>query len=362
MREPKPITIAQLLGAASKPSELSEIIDVRSPAEFTEDHIAGAINMPVLSDDERILIGTLYNEVGAYEAKVKGAALVARNIAHHLETSLAHKTKDFRPLIYCWRGGNRSGAMATVLARIGWRTHLLEGGYREYRRALLGELQTLPTLFQYRVIAGPTGSGKSQILQALQSLGEQVLDLEDLARHKGSVLGNLPHEAQPSQKYFDTLLFEKLRSFDANRIIFIESESKKVGAVQVPEALIKAMRSSSCICIQASMETRIALLLAEYEHFTLDQAHLFKQLDCLTALHGVHTIDQWKALANEKRWPEFVQATLAEHYDPAYFKSMKRNFVKLKDAVLVTLSQSSRDAVIVVAKDIKAHTEKEMLL
>ena len=342
MREPKLITIDQLLTQPTVLSGFTEIIDARSQAEFAEDHIAGAINMPVLNDQERIIIGTLYKQVGAYEAKVKGAALVARNISHHLETALASKPKDYKPLVYCWRGGNRSGALATIMARVGWNTYLLEGGYREYRRALLTKLQTLPDQFRYSVIAGPTGSGKSQILQTLHNMGEQVLDLEDLARHKGSVLGNLPNQAQPSQKFFDTLVFETLRNFSPDRVVFIESESKKVGAVQVPDALIKAMRKSACICIDAAMTTRVSLLLSEYQHFTLDKELLFKQLDCLTGLHGTSLIDQWKELVTQQKWPEFVEATLTEHYDPAYFRSMKRNFIKLDQAITIKLEAQTQ--------------------
>jgi tRNA 2-selenouridine synthase len=218
----------------------------------------------------------------------------------------------------------------------------------------LAGFEQLPQQFNYRVIAGPTGSGKSQILQQLALRGEQVLNLELLAKHKGSVLGNLPGEPQPSQKYFDTLIWQALKSFDPRRPVYIESESKKVGSCQVPDQLISAMRQSPCFVITASVATRVQLLLAEYTHFTQDQALLFTQLDCLLDLHGQKVIADWKLLASDLRWPEFVEATLAQHYDPAYYKSMKRNYVQLPTATEVQLSAADATSIESAAAQISA--------
>jgi tRNA 2-selenouridine synthase len=362
MREPKSITITDVLPELQKSSadetnvgqasRFSEILDARSLGEFLEDRLPGAISTPVLDDEERITIGTLYKQSSAFDAKKLGAAYVARNIAQMLEHRFQDKPKDWSPLVYCWRGGNRSGALATILARVGWPTYLLEGGYREYRRAILSGFDTLPQQFNYRVIAGPTGSGKSQILQALAAKGQQVLDLEDLAKHKGSVLGGLVGQPQPPQKLFDTLVAEKLRGFDPVRPVFVESESKKVGSCQVPDQLITAMRNSPCIIIDASTKTRVALLLAEYEHFTTDQTHLFKQLDCLTDLHGKKVIDDWKALASACQWNDFVETTLTQHYDPAYFRSMDRNYQQLPSAITIKLKGASPSEVSAAADEI----------
>jgi tRNA 2-selenouridine synthase len=343
MREPKPISITDVLPELGNSrlvtgnSRFSSILDARSSDEFDEDHLPEAICTPVLSNAERVTVGTLYKQTSAFDAKKLGAALVARNIAELLQTEFQDKPKDWSPLVYCWRGGNRSSALATILARVGWPTYILEGGYREYRRAVLSSFETLASQFKYQVVAGPTGSGKSQILQTLAASGQQVLDLEDLAKHKGSVLGNLVGQPQPSQKYFDTLIAERLRSFDATRPVFVESESKKVGSCQVPEQLIMAMRNSPCIVIEASTETRVQLLLGEYEHFTTDEANLFKQLDCLTDLHGKKIINDWKALASGGQWNAFVEATLTQHYDPAYYRSMDRNYQQLPQALVVPL-------------------------
>ena len=206
--------------------EFDEIIDVRSPAEFAEDHIPGAISCPVLDDAQRVCIGTLYKQ-SPFEAKKAGAVLIARNIARHLEDHWQQRPKSWHPLIYCWRGGQRSGAMTHILRQIGFAAERLDGGYKSYRQHVLQQLPTLPAKLSFRVLCGLTGSGKSRLLIALEQAGAQVLDLEKIARHRGSVLGDLPDEAQPSQKSFDSQLLARLASFDSAIPVYVESESKK---------------------------------------------------------------------------------------------------------------------------------------
>lgn len=215
------------------------IIDVRSPSEFAEDHVPGAINCPVLSDEERVRVGTIYKQVNAFEAKKIGAALVARNIAEHIEAQFLDKPRNWKPLIYCWRGGNRSGAMAHILSQIGWHVQKLDGGYKKYRGEVNRALAAWPPRFTFQVVCGMTGSGKTRLLQVLESVGAQVLDLEKLAAHRGSVLGGLPSESQPSQKAFETRIWQLLRGFNPAQPVFVESESKKVGNLRVPEALMQ---------------------------------------------------------------------------------------------------------------------------
>lgn len=308
------------------------IIDCRSPAEYAEDHIPGAISAPVLDDTERATVGTMYKQLSPFDAKKLGAALVAKNVARHVETLFGGKASDWRPLVYCWRGGKRSGAMAHILREVGWDAHTLPGGYREYRRWVLAELEKLPERFEFRVIHGPTGSGKSRLLAALRRAGAQVLDLEDLAAHRGSVLGNLPNRPQPSQKWFESLLLHELSRLETSRPVFVEGESKKIGQLQVPESLIARMRASRCLRAETPLEVRVTLLLEEYEHFVADPASLETQLDCLVGLHGRERIAGWKALAARGAWREFVGALLLEHYDPAYRRSSQRNFAQLAEA------------------------------
>ena len=313
------------------------LIDCRSPAEFAEDHIPGAVSAPVLGDAERVEVGTMYRQLSPFEAKKLGAALVAKNVARHVQTLFADKPRRWHPLVYCWRGGRRSGAMAHILREIGWDAHTLTGGYREYRRWVVSELEQVPAKLRFRVVHGPTGSGKSRLLTALRNAGAQALDLEELAAHRGSVLGNLPDRPQPSQKWFESLLLAELRGFDAGRTVFVEGESKKIGQLHVPEALIARMRSSPCVRLDTAIEARITLLLDEYRHFVSDVAKLEAQLDCLVALHGRHAIAKWKALAARGAWRDFVATLLLEHYDPAYQRSSQRNFTRLADPYALTI-------------------------
>jgi len=319
-------------------SSFDTIIDCRSPAEFDADHVPGAISAPVLDDDERAQVGTLYKQVSQFEAKKLGAAMLAKNVACHVETLFAGKPKTWRPLVYCWRGGRRSGAMAHVLREIGWDARTLEGGYKAYRRWVVAQLETLPSQLKFTVVHGPTGSGKSRLLAALARAGGQVLDLEALAAHRGSVLGGLPDRPQPSQKMFESRLLSELAALDASRSVFVEGESKKIGQLQVPDALIATMRASHCARIEASLDTRVSLLLDEYQHFLADRRTLEAQLDCLVALHGRERIAEWKALAARGAWREFVSRLLLEHYDPAYKRSSHRNFVHLSDARQVRIA------------------------
>jgi tRNA 2-selenouridine synthase len=320
------------------------VIDCRSPAEYAEDHIPGALSAPVLDDAERATVGTLYKQVSPFDAKKLGAALVAKNVARHVQTLFAGKGREWRPLVYCWRGGKRSGAMAHILREVGWHADTLPGGYRAYRRWVVSELETLPSRLRFSVIHGPTGSGKSRLLAALRRAGAQVLDLEDLAAHRGSVLGPLPDRPQPTQKWFESLLLQELTGFDLAQPVYVEGESRKIGQLQVPEGLIAAMRASPCIVLETSTETRVDLLLEEYRHYIENPQALEAQLDCLVGLHGREKIGAWKALAARGAWREFVRTLLVEHYDPAYRRSSMRNFSQLADAVRLSIPRADAAA------------------
>ena len=235
-RSPAGVTVAQL-------SEFDEIIDVRSEGEFAEDHIPDAINCPVLDNDERGRVGTIYKQISSFEAKKIGATLISANIAHHLRERFQDRPRDWRPLVYCWRGGSRSGALAHVLQQVGWRVGQLDGGYKAYRRAVVSDLAVLPLKYDWRVVCGLTGAGKSRLLRALRDCGGQVLDLEALAAHRGSVLGNLPHAPQPSQKMFESMIWGALRGFFPTSPIYVEAESKKIGNLRVPDAQVEIGRA-----------------------------------------------------------------------------------------------------------------------
>ncbi len=330
MQNPRVATVSQL-------STFDEIIDVRSPAEYAEDHIPGAISAPVLDNEQRAEVGTLYVQVSPFVAKKRGAALIARNIALHLETLFKDKPKQWKPLVYCWRGGQRSGAMSHILAQVGWSTCRLEGGYKNYRRQVLADLETLPGTLQFRVVCGTTGSGKSRLLHVLHEQGAQVLDLEALAQHRGSLLGNLPDEPQPSQKMFESRIWDALRRYDPQRPVFIEAESKKIGLINTPEALLQKMRSAPCLSIEAPVAARVQLLMEDYQHFLGDPALLIRRLTPLLPLHGRQVLDHWQELAERGAWTELVEKLLIQHYDPAYRRSTSNNFSQLASAQVLHL-------------------------
>jgi tRNA 2-selenouridine synthase len=324
--------------------QYDSIIDVRSESEYALDHIPGAINCPVLNDAQRIEVGTLYKQTSAFEAKKIGAALVAENIALHLKQKFRDQPRDWKPLIYCWRGGNRSGAMAHIFAKIGWPVHQLDGGYKEYRRFITQQIDQQAQTLSFQVICGPTGSGKSRLLQTLAAQGAQVLDLEKLAAHRGSVLGHLPTESQPTQKMFESRIWQTLRHYVADRPVYVESESKKIGNCRVPELLMEKMRASSCIALELSAESRVQLLMEDYAHF-VQQPHLLSvQLDHLLTLHGREKIKRWHAMAESDELTNLVHELLTEHYDPAYLRSIQRNFLLLSSAQSLVLENISTNA------------------
>jgi len=321
-------------------SQFDTVIDVRSESEFQVDRLPGAINCPVLSDSERAQVGTLYKQVSPFDARRTGAALVANSIAMHLRSCFADRPRGWSPLVYCWRGGERSASVAHVMGRIGWRVHTLEGGYRAFRRLVVDALQVLPARLHYRVLCGATGSGKSRLLTHLERAGAQVLDLEALAAHRGSVLGDLPGCPQPSQRQFETRLWWALSRLDAARPVFVESESRKIGDCHLPASLLDAMRQSDCIALDLSVPQRIQLLRDEYRHYEHRPDRLSRQLDCLTGLHGAATVERWKGLVQSARWDALVGCLLEEHYDPVYRRSIQTNYRRVGQARCVRLDSA----------------------
>ena len=310
----------------------SAIIDARTEDEFELDHLPAAVNWPSLTNEERIRVGTLYKQVSPFEANKVGAALVAGNIARHIQNQVMPLPKSWQPLIYCWRGGKRSGSLALVLGQIGFRVWLIEGGYKAFRAAMVQDIAKLVSHLKFQVIAGPTGSGKTRLLHALANAGAQVLDLEDLAKHRSSVLGRIPGQPQPSQKHFDTLVWDTLRKFDPQQTVFVEAESKKVGNVAVPMSLMEAMRQSPCIDLQLSDEERVQLLLEDYDFFVKNLALFSERLTLLTELKGKAVVSAWQTQLDSGQVELVVRDLLVGHYDPTYAKSVARNFVKFPQA------------------------------
>ena len=322
-----------------------EIIDVRSPAEFAEDHIPGAINCPVLDDAQRAQVGTIYKQVSPFEAKKIGAALVSENIARHLKERFLDRPKSWKPLIYCWRGGDRSGSMTTVFKAIGWHAGQLDGGYKAWRSHVIAQLEALPQHYRFTVICGATGNAKTRILQAIGELGEQILDLENLANHKGSVLGVLPDSPQPSQKGFETALMLALAALDPARPVHVEAESRKIGNLHVPEAMIARIRNGECVAVEATLDARVAFLLKDYDYFLTLPEFLGQRLDVLRSLQSRETMARWQQLILDADWPTLVRELLELHYDPLYRRSQEHNFAGMPDSGKFSTDDLSADGI-----------------
>ena len=332
------------------------IIDARSENEFSMDHLPGAVNWPTLNDAERHEIGTIYKQVNSFEARKRGGAIAARNIGNHIERYALDKPRDWKPLIYCWRGGQRSGSLSLVLSQIGFRVSLIEGGYKAFRAALVADTERMATRFDYRVVCGTTGSGKTRLLSALAGRGAQVLDLEALANHRSSVLGAIPGLKQPTQKAFDTRIWTVLRRFDSSRPVYVESESRKVGNVTVPIALMDALRQGACLNLVQGNTQRVALLMEDYAFFARDVDALCERLDVLSELRGKAVVAAWKTSLRLGHIEAVVQDLLARHYDPGYLQSMQRNFSQFESAQMLEPGGRSASEMDVVAQRLLEQT------
>jgi len=338
-------------------SRFDEVVDVRSPAEYAQDHLEGAINLPVLDDLQRAHVGTIYKQTGGFAARKVGASLVSVNIARHLETHFEEKPPDYYPLVYCWRGGERSKSMATVLTAIGWRVGLVDGGYKAYRSFVMDQLREMFEVagggFRFHVIAGLTGSGKTWLLQRLATRGEQVIDLEALANHRGSLLGReFADPEQPGQRCFENLLFQTLRKLDKTRPIFVESESNKIGNLHVPEVLWNVIRDSPVIDIEVPLAARARYLVGAYNHFCQDPDTLLETLEPLRKIISETTMRCWEELVEAGDWQAFVEGTLTEHYDLAYRRSRARLF--RPGEKMVAVSEVTEEALDAAAGEVLA--------
>jgi len=335
--------------------DFDTIVDARSPAEFALDHIPGAINCPVLDDDERRIVGTLYKQQGAFEARRVGGAMVAANLARHLREVFADKPASWKPLIYCWRGGMRSGTITQWLRLVGWDAQQLQGGYKSWRRHVIDTLERVAPHLRLVMVVGATGSAKTRVLQALAAMGHQTLDLEGMARHKGSLLGALPDAQQPSQTAFETALVYMLDTLDAARPVFVEGESRRIGRLNLPTPLIERMRASPEIVeVQAAWPARLSYLLADYAYLGDRPDWLAAQLEPLKPLHGNATIAAWQAMARAHDLPALFAALALQHYDPSYTRSQRANFQAWERRRVVTTDDLSPAGIEAVAREVAA--------
>ena len=302
--------------------DFDTIIDVRSPAEYALDHLPGAINLPALSNEERARVGTIYKQVSPFDARKIGAALVAQNVARHLEGPLAEMTGGWRPLVYCWRGGQRSGSFATILRAVGWRTELVEGGYKTWRRLVIAALEQ-PIRSPVVVLDGNTGSAKTAVLQVAAAQGAQVIDLEGLANHRGSIFGAMPG-GQPAQTGFEARLAVALAQLDPARPLILEGESSKVGQIALPKCVWTALRAAPRVRLVAPLSERAAYLARAYADIVADPARLVRLIDQLRPYHAAEVIHSWHVLAEAGAFEALAADLMQRHYDPRYEKHRAR--------------------------------------
>lgn len=317
-------------------SDYDLIIDARSPREFGVDHLPAAKNLPVVNDDEFAQVGTIHRD-NSHLAYVVGVTHSLRNMAAWIEDIAQTCGPKSKILVYCFRGGKRSKLWSDTLRTIGYRVDVLPGGWKAYRRWVMDALVWAPRNFKFVVLTGPTGTGKTRLLHALKNTGEQVLDLEGLAQHRGSLIGAVPGVSQPSQKLFDSTLLNQLRHFDPNRPVWVEGESRKIGNIQIPLSLLNVMRMSPVVRVDAPMAERVRLWREDFGHFESDPLGLVAKLEHLKPLLGSKVMERWQALATQDKTVELFEDLMVAHYDPAYARSTPKNFIEFERAIRVFL-------------------------
>lgn len=320
----QPIQVVETADAASA-AAFDKIIDVRSPGEFADDHMPCACNLPVLDDAERAEVGTIYTRESRFRANRIGAAYIAANIARHLQGAMADWDPTLRLLIYCWRGGNRSNAMATILQRVGWPTAVLAGGYRTYRHHVQTRLYQQTSPLRLVLLDGDTGSAKTEVLARLAARGLQVLDLEDLAGHRGSLFGGLAGRPQPSQKMFETRLLTTLDGFDPARPVVVEAESSKIGDRMIPPALWSSMRIAPRFEIVAPRAARARYLVAAYADIVADADRLEAAFASLPVAPSRPRLESWRRMIRDGDFEALAAALIELHYDPAYARARRKD-------------------------------------
>lgn len=321
----QPIHVQHAADAASM-AGFDAIIDVRSPGEFAEDHMPGSINLPVLDDAQRAEVGTIYTRESRFRANRIGASYVATNIARHLQTAMADWRPSVRPLVYCWRGGNRSQAMATILQRVGWQTAVLSGGYRTYRRHVQARLYDQDLGLRMVLLDGDTGSAKTELLTRLATRGAQVLDLEDLAGHRGSLFGGLAGRPQPAQKMFESRLLAAVDAMDPARPILVEAESSKIGDRMIPPAIWRTMQASPRIEVVVPRAARARYLVATYADIIADTDRLEAAFARLPVHPSPTRLETWRTWVRDGDFVALADALIELHYDPAYARSRRNSY------------------------------------
>jgi tRNA 2-selenouridine synthase len=291
------------------------LVDVRTPAEFVHGHIPGAFNLPLFSNEERILVGTTYKQIGREQAILLGFDLTGSKWSSFIKRAL-EIAPDKKIAVHCWRGGMRSGAMAWALNLYGFEVYLIEGGYKSYRRWTHRLFEQNRSVW---ILGGMTGSGKTKLLHELRKMGEQVIDLEDLAQHQGSSYGTMNRMIQPTQEQFENNLAEQLKSLNLSRPTWIEDENLNIGKLSIPKALWEQMKSAFLINLDITLEQRVRELVVDYGE--LDQNFLISCTERIRKRLGPVQTTQAVAAIKENRMADFIRLVLV-YYDKTYRNSL----------------------------------------
>jgi len=330
--------------------QFDEVIDVRSPTEFQQDRLPSAINLPVLNDQERHLIGTQYKNEGSYHARKKGSTIISQNISQLIEQHFQLKELGYKPLIYCWRGGQRSGSLAEVCRQIGWQTSVLKGGYKSYRKLVYDYLYTSRLPFKIILLSGHSGTAKTETLKLLSGMGTQVLNLEELANHKGSIFGGIGMN-QPSQKMFESQLAGQLVKFDTTKPVLIEAESQKIGRLFIPPSLWQTMKKSKRIMMSATIEDRSAYTVTTYQEIIQSTDGLVDLVERLSPYHSRKCLDNWIQLAKAGEYQELATQLMINHYDPRYGGDSYIDHIKMPDLAPNTIKVAAQKLAKIIAQN-----------
>jgi tRNA 2-selenouridine synthase len=311
------------------------LIDVRSPLEFVKGHIPGAANIPLFTDEERAVVGTRYHDAGKDAALLIGLDFAGVKMSDFVKrlTSLT-RGKNRKVAVYCWRGGMRSASMSWLFSTAGFDTVVLEGGYKAYRTYIR---EAAGKGVPIRVLGGMTGSGKTEVLGIMQQKGCQVIDLEHLAHHKGSVFGSLGQKAQPSNEQFENDLYNEWRLLDHSRPVWVEDESRSIGTVSLPPPFFDMMKKSPMILLRIPAEIRVRRLVREYACFS--NAELLAGLDKIAASLGGQTAAAIRQHIGGENYEEAIRLVLG-YYDKTYLKALER----FSDREIITLDRGTGDA------------------
>ena len=292
----------------------------------------------MLDDEQRAQVGTIYKQVSAFDARKLGAALIAASAARHIAGPLAGHSGGWQPLLYCWRGGMRSNALATILRQIGWRAEVVEGGYKAWRRLVVARVAEMPVEAPVWVLDGDTGSGKTAVLDALARRGVQVIDLEGLANHRGSLFGAMPG-GQPGQAMFEGRLAAALEGLDPARPVVVEAESSRIGDRSLPKSIWQAVARAPRLRLAVPLAERARFTAATYRKITDVPGEVEAIVARLAPVHPRERIADWRAQASRGEWARLAEGLMAAHYDPRYAKHRDR----YEDRVRATIDVSQLD-------------------